>query len=125
TALPGGKITYISLPTEPTGVFHLHKQLPGQKNEWSSEVTLDRYTGKVLTVKDATKSLLLGDRVLNAFVPMHYGTFGGLPTRILYIFIGLSPTILFISGMIMYFLRYRPQKITENSKNSIELVERS
>jgi uncharacterized iron-regulated membrane protein len=122
TALPGGKVTYIGLPTEPEAVFHVYKQLPGQKDKWSSEVNLDRYTGKVLKVKDATKSLSLGDTVLNAFTPIHYGTFGGLPTRILYVFVGLAPTILFITGLVMYRLRRRPrpQTVMETSRDLVQ-----
>ncbi|MGF1588003.1 MAG: PepSY-associated TM helix domain-containing protein [Pleurocapsa sp.] len=120
TALPGGKITYFGIPSEPEGVFHLHKQLPGQKDQSSSEVNLDRYTGKVLKVTDGTQSLSLGETILNAFTPMHYGTFGGIPTRILYVFVGLAPTILFITGLVMYRLRRRPQKVTETSRQLIE-----
>jgi len=101
-------------------VFHLYKQLPGQKDQWSSEVASDRYTGKVLKVTDATKSLSLGQTVLNAFTPMHYGTFGGLPTRILYVFVGLSPTILFITGFTMYRLRRRPQLQTQSDRTLIK-----
>jgi outer membrane receptor protein involved in Fe transport len=48
----------------------------------------------------------LGDRVLNSFTPLHYGTFGGLPTRILYVFVGLAPLILFLTGFLMYLYRY-------------------
>ncbi|NJM71508.1 MAG: TonB-dependent siderophore receptor [Scytonema sp. RU_4_4] len=48
----------------------------------------------------------VGDRVLNSFVPLHYGTFGGLPTRILYVFVGLAPLILFVTGFVMYWYRY-------------------
>jgi uncharacterized iron-regulated membrane protein len=120
TALPGGKITYIEIPTEPQGVFHIYKQLPGQKDKWSSQVALDRYTGKVLKITDATKSLSLGETVLNSFTPIHYGTFGGVATRMLYIFVGLSPTILFITGLVMYRLRPRPQKIMETPRELIE-----
>jgi uncharacterized iron-regulated membrane protein len=112
TALPGGKITYIGIPTEQTGVFHVGKKMPGETYIWGySSVELDRYTGKILKIVDATKNLSLGQTVLNAFTPMHYGTFGGLPTRILYIFVGLSPTILFITGLIMYRLRRRQPKL--------------
>ncbi len=45
--------------------------------------------------------------VLNSFSPLHYGTFGGLPTRILYVFVGLAPLILFITGFVMWRYRYR------------------
>jgi uncharacterized iron-regulated membrane protein len=120
TALPGGKITHIRLPNEPEAVFRIYKQLPGQKDKWSGEVALDRYTGKVLKVTDATKSLSLGTTVLNSFTPIHYGTFGGLPTRILYVFVGLSPTILFITGLVMYRLRRRPKPVTETNRELIE-----
>lgn len=60
-----------------------------------------------------------GDRILNAFAPMHYGTFGGLPTRILYVFVGLSPTVLFITGLTMYRLRRRPKAVAKR-----ELIQR-
>ncbi|MHC5933227.1 PepSY domain-containing protein [Nostoc sp.] len=43
----------------------------------------------------------MGDRVLNSFAPLHYGTFGGLTTRILYVFVGVAPLVLFITGFVM------------------------
>lgn len=49
----------------------------------------------------------LGDRVLNFFVPLHYGTFGGFPSRILYVFVGVAPLVLFVSGFLMWWYRYR------------------
>ncbi|MFN6526321.1 PepSY-associated TM helix domain-containing protein [Nostoc sp. ChiSLP03a] len=55
---------------------------------------------------------LLGDRVLNSFTPLHYGTFGGLPTRILYIFVGLAPLILFITSFVMWKHRYKTKFTT-------------
>jgi uncharacterized iron-regulated membrane protein len=121
TALPGGKITHIGLPTEATGVFHIGKKMPGETFKWGySSVDLDRYIGKVLKTVDATKELSLGETVLNAFTPMHYGTFGGLPTRILYVFVGLSPTILFITGLVMYRLRRRSKTVQPASRQLVE-----
>ncbi|MHC5819834.1 MAG: PepSY domain-containing protein, partial [Nostoc sp.] len=64
-----------------------------------------------LRVDNALK-MLLGDRVLNSFAPLHYGTFGGLPTRILYVFVGLAPLILFITGLVMWRDRYRTKSPT-------------
>jgi uncharacterized iron-regulated membrane protein len=68
-----------------------------------------------------SKTAKLGDRILNATVPLHYGTFGGNVTLILYVFVGLAPTILFITGLIMYRLRRRPQAVKQSSR---ELVKR-
>lgn len=67
-----------------------------------------------------SKTASLGDRILNAFVPMHYGTFGGNLTRILYVFVGLSPTILFVTGLVMYRLRRRRQIVIETPRELIE-----
>jgi uncharacterized iron-regulated membrane protein len=120
TVLPGGKFTFIGIPTEPQGVFHIYKQLPGQKDKWGSKVSLDRYTGKVLKTIDATKSLSLGQTVLNSFTPIHYGNFGGIPTRIFYIFVGLSPTILFATGLIMHRLRRRLKLSTQGDRQLIK-----
>lgn len=116
TALPGGRITYINLPTEATGVFRIYKKLPGQKDRWGSEIYCDRYTGKILKIVDPDQASSLGEAVFNSFTPIHYGTFGGLPTRLFYIFVGLSPAILFLTGLIMYFLRRSPQKSTKTDR---------
>jgi uncharacterized iron-regulated membrane protein len=103
-ALPGAINTAITFPTEPEDVFEISKRLPQDTDDFSSYVKLDRYTGKILQVRDS-RTAKLGDRILHAFIPLHYGTFGGLPTRILYLFVGLAPLILFITGAKMFGLR--------------------
>ena len=116
--IPGAKPTFISVPTEPEQVFTVYMKQPQDAQYFANKVDIDRYSGEVLHVINS-QTASLGDRLLNAFVPMHYGTFGGVPTRILYLFIGLSPTVLFITGLTMYRYRYRP-RVTETSKNLIE-----
>ncbi|MEH2309963.1 MAG: PepSY-associated TM helix domain-containing protein [Nostoc sp.] len=56
---------------------------------------------------------------MNSFVPLHYGTFWGLPSRIFYVFVGLAPLVLFITGFVMWRYRYQPK--TRISDRSIEL----
>ena len=119
-ALPEGETTQISLPLEPEGVYRIRKKVPQDSyKRGMSFVYLDRYTGEVLRVKDV-RSLSRADAILDSFIPMHYGTFGGLPTRLLYVFVGLSPVILFITGLVMY--RFRRRKVV--TKTSRELIER-
>jgi uncharacterized iron-regulated membrane protein len=105
-ALPGAINTFINLPTKPDGVFEIYKRLPQDSEDFNSYVKLDQYSGKVLQVQDS-RVVGLGDRVLNSFTPIHYGTFGGLPTRIFYVFVGLAPTILMITGFVMWWYRKR------------------
>jgi uncharacterized iron-regulated membrane protein len=118
--IPEAKPSSISIPTKPDEVFTVYLKQPQDAQYYANKVDIDRYSGKILHVINS-KTAKLGDRLLNAFVPMHYGTFGGLPTRILYVFVGLSPTILFVTGLIMYRLRYRPQRTTQTPR---ELVKR-
>jgi uncharacterized iron-regulated membrane protein len=106
-ALPNSITTYIGMPNKPNGVVRIGKRQFHETSEYGdSEVALDPYTGKVLRVQDS-KLLALGDRVLNSFVPLHYGTFWGLPSRIFYVFVGLAPLVLFITGFVMWWYRKR------------------
>ena len=103
-ALPGATNTFINLPKKPDQVFEVYKKVPGDWEDFNSYVKLDQFSGKVLYVQDSRRGGL-GDRVLNSFTPLHYGTFGGILTRILYVFVGLSPTILLITGFVMWWHR--------------------
>jgi uncharacterized iron-regulated membrane protein len=103
TALPGGKTTYISLPKEPDGAFRVTKKLDRDISPHGrSRVYLDRYSGKVLRVENALEAPLTA-RILNALFPLHIGVYGGLALRILYIFIGLAPAVLFITGFVLWW----------------------
>ena len=111
-ALPKMDLEFFSYPYKETDPFYLY----GINEE---TVTVNPYTAEVLTV-EFPQQMTLGDRVTNSFFPLHNGAFGGLPTRILYVFIGLSPTVLFLTGLNMYRLR-PPQAIKQPSR---ELAER-
>ena len=117
--IPEAKAIFISIPTQPDEVFTVYMKQPGDAQYFANNVQIDRYSGKVLHFLNS-KTVSLGDRILNAFAPMHYGTFGGLPTRILYVFVGLSPTILFITGLTMYRLRRRPKSSANANRELIQ-----
>jgi uncharacterized iron-regulated membrane protein len=102
-AFPEGKVTSIYLPGKPEDVFSVYKQI-GNGLAYGNAIYLDQFSGETIRIDDERKQHL-GDRVLSAFTPLHYGTFGGLPTRILYIFVGFAPLILLITGFVMW--KYR------------------
>ncbi|MBF2007668.1 PepSY-associated TM helix domain-containing protein [Chlorogloeopsis fritschii PCC 9212] len=111
-ALPNAKTTYIGIPDQPEGIIRVGKRQAHESSYYGeSEVSLDQYSGKVLRVFDS-RSLPLGDRILTSFVPLHYGTFWGFASRILYVFVGFAPLILFISGLVMWWYRYRVDTMT-------------
>jgi uncharacterized iron-regulated membrane protein len=85
---------------------------------------LNPYTGKVLSVANGTqrKEYSVSDRIHNLLIaPFHFGTFGGLPTRILYVFVGLAPLILSITGFIMWWHRQKPMLSQRNPQLSQKL----
>ncbi|OKH45969.1 peptidase [Calothrix sp. HK-06] len=106
-AIPKAVTTYIGIPDKHDGVIRVGKRQTHETSIYGqSEITLDQYSGQVLRVADS-KSLNLGDNILNSFAPLHYGTFWGLPSRILYVFVGLAPLILFVTGFVMWWYRKR------------------
>ncbi|PSB06721.1 peptidase [Pleurocapsa sp. CCALA 161] len=98
-ALPEGKITSVYFPTEPKGTFRVEKELP---NEVWTSAYIDRYSGQIIKADSLPGQKSIGDRVMDSFVPVHFGTFAGLPSRIMYVFVGVSHTILLITGFIMW-----------------------
>jgi len=110
-ALPNAETTFINLPRKPEDAFIIYKKHPQELNEYGdSSVYLDQYSGKILKLIDG-QNLPLAERVLSSFTPLHYGTFWGLPSRILYVLVGLAPLILFVTGFVMWRYRYRGKKI--------------
>ncbi|WP_138499151.1 PepSY-associated TM helix domain-containing protein [Nostoc sp. PA-18-2419] len=106
--LPDGKLRAIDFPQKPDSLLIIRYSMPQEYtyNTGQSKVYLDQYSGKVLRVDNSQKESL-GPRVLNSFPSLHYGTFGGLPTRIFYIFVGLAPLILLVTGFVMWWYRYK------------------
>ncbi|MEH2193616.1 MAG: PepSY-associated TM helix domain-containing protein [Nostoc sp.] len=103
-AIPDGKTTYVSFSEAQPQNLTFTKKLPNQQTGYFnfSSVELNRYTGEVLQVKKVSKPKDAMSKMLIILADFHFGIFGGLPTRILYMLIGLMPTVLLITGMIAW-----------------------
>jgi uncharacterized iron-regulated membrane protein len=120
SALPGAMTTKVKLPEQPSDSFKVHKKFPQEHGERGhSQVVIDQYSGNVLAIRNGLH-LSPYEQVLNGFEEIHYGTFAGLPTRILYVFIGITPLILYITSLVMYYYRRPKLKVTKKSKDSGE-----
>ncbi|MBW4611996.1 MAG: PepSY domain-containing protein [Desmonostoc vinosum HA7617-LM4] len=120
-ALPGAVTTYISWPQKPEEVFRIGKKQSQETSEYGySRIYLDQYTGEVVQLQNGMKPTR-AEAVLNSFSPLHYGTFWGLPSRILYVFVGLTPLILSVTGFVMWWYRYKGKTVQQPK---IEMVER-
>lgn len=100
-ALPGATLAFIDVPDSVDAPFRVRVQVPGDPHRRfpGSYVFIDQHTARVVAIHDVR----LGNvgTTLNAWVrPLHDGSVGGLPIRILAVLIGLSPTILFVTGLL-------------------------
>lgn len=104
-AIPNARTTRIGFPSTPEGPIYVSRKREADGLDYAGNyVYLDPYTGEVL------RKVLYEDRsiaqiVLRWFGYIHFGTFGGVATQILWVFLGLTPGALFVTGFLMYWNR--------------------
>ena len=105
-ALPGGIVTVLYPPASNTDIFRFRVKLPGDGWEFGrSEVYFDQYSGELRGIHDV-RALSVPQLVFVQWMaPIHYGRFGGMLTRVLWVVSGLVPLVLFISGCLMWWNR--------------------
>jgi uncharacterized iron-regulated membrane protein len=64
-------------------------------------VFLDQYSGKVRP--PLPPSISVGDRFLECLAPLRAGSFGGSPIKVIWLVLGLAPSLLFVTGFIMWW----------------------
>ncbi|UFP94784.1 PepSY-associated TM helix domain-containing protein [Gloeobacter morelensis] len=113
-ALPEGRTISISL-LEGANV-QVRKHIPPAPfpEEGLSTVDLDGYTGRVLAVQKVAEPTL-GIQALVLITALHFGSFGGLPTRILYVLLGLTPSLLLMTGLLRWLYKLRLGRIKSRS----------
>ena len=110
--LPGFQAQYVGLPGTPEEEISFYGSREGQgilRSPYGNGATFDPVTGALKTTEDIRKASAW-NQVLDSFRPLHYGTFGGLPVKILWCLGGLAPGILAVSGAFMYFKRRYPAR---------------
>lgn len=103
--IPDFRANYISFPTlkEPSVTFH--GSVPGfLRGPYGSTVAYDAKTGAFKNAADIRQGGPWA-RIADTFTPLHYGTFGGIPVKILWTLGGLTPGVLAVTGFIMWRLR--------------------
>ena len=101
-AFPDAELRRISFPAKPGAPLVIRKKRASDLHpNGMNYIYLDATTGQVLAIDDASKASL-GTRIMNARYPIHIGLWGGTTTRVLAVFVGLSPLLLFVSGFIIW-----------------------
>jgi uncharacterized iron-regulated membrane protein len=108
--LPAPPVEYLQLPVRPTDVYGAISYYP-HAIEYTQmrRVAIDPHSGTVLTVAD-THQMQLGMQIIQYFHAVHFGTFGGdgvfgIAVRIVWVFVGITPALLAVTGLLMYWNR--------------------
>lgn len=112
--IPGTYIMGIALPEDKNAAYRFDLYKEGTpKTGRRILVIADQYSGKLL-VNSETDFPNTGQSYLSWLTPLHYGTFGGWPTRILALLGSLVPPALFVTGIIIWWPRYKKQRKNKN-----------
>lgn len=104
--LRGGSATYLELPLAAEDVYRVTVRLPGEvrRSAGRSRVWIDQFTGEVLATHD-TRDNSFGDTFFDWIFPLHNGEAFGLAGRWIVLIVGLSPTILLVTGAVVWWKR--------------------
>jgi uncharacterized iron-regulated membrane protein len=78
-------------------------------NRNHASLSIDPYEAKVLHIAD-TRNAGIGRKIIQYCIPLHYGIWGGIPVRIVYVFLGLVPLVAFVTGFWHWRLREQAAK---------------
>ncbi|CAI2718816.1 PepSY-associated TM helix domain-containing protein [Nitrospina watsonii] len=104
-AMPGLQVRSVFWGSPPLGAVHVS----GQTGAWwtrdrASQVSLNPYTGAVLRVRRA-ENLNAFWRFSHMADPIHFGSLGGLPTKLIWFVCGLGLCTLAITGVLVFTKR--------------------
>lgn len=105
---PGGELKRIYLPRDAGDSYGLSFRAAGEpwSNYGASFVRLDQYSGEVLMRQNVTETAL-GNQVLRWQFPLHNGDALGLFGRWLVLLAGLTPGLLFVTGVYLWWKKRR------------------
>lgn len=109
---PGYRPLYIAFPQSEEGVVSFYGQLEGAsslRSPYGVVVYFHRETGQLEGQSDIRDAGLI-QQSIDAFYPLHYGTFGGLFSRIIWCVLGLAPGLLSLTGFYVYVARRKKRK---------------
>lgn len=106
-ALPGGETTSVFFTDNPEQKVTVHKKFPQVfkpliHDSGFSTVEISQYSGKVSQVNKIVEPPPMGLKIAILLAALHFGTFWGLPSQLLYVCIGIVSAVLFITGIIMW-----------------------
>ncbi|WP_291877868.1 PepSY domain-containing protein [Leptospira sp.] len=122
TKIHGFNLGYISFPhhskDEPIGLYGNRNNSNGFESRYGSYVLFDTNTNQLLKLVDISRESIQ-NQFLDSFRPLHFGTFANHFSKVIWILCGLSPAVLSVSGiMIFYQKRKNKRKVLKQKTQS-------
>jgi uncharacterized iron-regulated membrane protein len=114
--IPGFDATYIRFPNEPDDQIIIYGDVPDSAllaSQYASSITYDQQTGGYQSKTDI-RSVGILHVIVDSFRQLHFGTFGGLLSRIIWFVVGIIPAILTVTGLYMWFKRRKAKQAKKN-----------
>ena len=105
--LAGFTPTYLLLPYEPDVQISVFGHQPDRNpfaSDYASSVSYDRESGQWLASYSGPQAGA-GARVLDSFRELHFGSFAGLASKLLWCGLGFAPALLGLSGLYLWYRR--------------------
>lgn len=99
--------TYLLMPYEPEMHFTFYGRLSTTNplnSNYASIISYDKITGKLVTFEDVRQTSALHVTV-DSFRKLHFGHFAGLTSKLIWCILGLSPVILALTGLYLFWYR--------------------
>ena len=102
---PGQAVARVVLPFGERGAFLVMfaRRSPTPAGSELTPIYLDQYTGERLATTAGARTW--GDAVMSRLTPWHVGGVGGQAGRVTWFVLGLSPAVLFVTGMLVWWKR--------------------
>lgn len=123
TALPEARITRIYPPKKEGEPFRFVGELAGSGPAGGFvQVKVHPASGRILQVKDPRQASR-GDKVLRWIGPLHFGTWGGVWVKLLYVIAGLAPVGLFATGFLKWRVKWEGRRRNRARRGALALPE--
>lgn len=106
------RATYFTFPFEPELHITFYGEVPTSNplsSEYASMVTYERESGELMSIYDIRTAPSI-NVVVDTFRKLHFGYFAGLPSKIIWSFLGLTPLWLALTGGYFYWFRQSNRK---------------
>lgn len=116
-------ITYVVFPYEPDHEISFYGSVPTGNplmSDYTSGATYNRLTGDFVAKWDIREQGL-GTKTLDSFRALHFGTFAGMTSRILWCVLGAAPVFLSITGFYLWYQRRRKRQQSRKNRTGKQL----